>query len=156
MLYVWIGIGVIVGVVGIGMLFYIAFNKKSKIAKYKVEEKGEEKGKVEKLSTEQSEQGGQSLELNENGMTLNEDDFADLKSEESKSGEDNFSKDEFDAFSGLNTYDDSSFDFESEFFSDYNNDEDDVKRSEIVNEIHKMSPKMKAIILADVLDKKHF
>ena len=25
-----------------------------------------------------------------------------------------------------------------------------------VNEIHKMSPKMKAIILADVLDKKHF
>lgn len=160
MLYVWIGIGIIVGVVGIGMLLYVAFNKKSKIAEYKVEDKCEEIKEEEKSSNEQSEQGGQSLELNENGLTLNEDDFdfADLKSEDNKRGNvaSNFESDEFNAFSGLNQYDDSAYDFESEFFNDYNSSEDDVKRSEIVDEIHKMSPKMKALILADVLDKKHF
>ena len=34
--------------------------------------------------------------------------------------------------------------------------EDDVKRSEIVKEIHNMSPKMKAILFANALDRKDF
>lgn len=159
MLYVWVGLGIIVGVIGIGMLCYVAFSRKSKIANYKVEEKQEEKTQDVKAdkATEQP-----NLELNENGTALSEDefDFANLNDENSNSenlanGFD--SGNDYNNFSGLNEYDDSAFNFDSDFFdSDYGDDGEEVKRSEIVNEIHKMSPKMKAIILADVLDKKHF
>ena len=159
MLYVWIGIGIIVAVVVIGMLCYVAFNKKSKIPKYKVEDKKAETTQEVKddKATEQP-----SLELNENGSTLSEDDFnfSDLndKSSNSENLANGFAGgNDYNDFSGLGEYDDSAFDFDSDFFDDdYGQSGDDVKRSEIVNEIHKMSPKMKAIILADVLDKKHF
>ncbi len=159
MLYVWIGLGIIVAVVVIGMLCYVAFNKKSKIPKYKVEDKKEE-AIQEVKDNEATEQP--SLELNVNGSTLSEDDFnfADLNDENSSSEnlQNTFaSGNDYNDFSGLGEYDDSAFDFDSDFFDDdYSQSGDDVKRSEIVNEIHKMSPKMKAIILADVLDKKHF
>ena len=159
MLYVWIGLGIIVAVVVIGMLCYVAFNKKSKIPKYKVEDKKEE-ATQEVKDNEATEQP--SLELNVNGSTLSEDDFnfADLNDENSSSEnlQNTFaSGNDYNDFSGLGEYDDSAFDFDSDFFDDdYSQSGDDVKRSEIVNEIHKMSPKMKAIILADVLDKKHF
>lgn len=158
-LYVWIGLGIIVAVVVIGMLCYVAFNKKSKIPKYKVEDKKEEaiQEVKEDKATEQP-----SLELNVNGAILSEDDFnfSDLNNKNLNS--ENFtnsfdSGNNYNDFSGLGEYDDSAFDFDSDFFDDdYGQNGDDVKRSEIVNEIHKMSPKMKAIILADVLDKKHF
>ena len=159
MLYMWIGLGIIVAVVVIGMVCNVAFDKKSKIPKYKVEDKKEEKAQEvkEDKATEQP-----SLELNENGSAFSEEDFnfADLndKSPNSENLQNSFaSGNDYNDFSGLDEYDDSAFDFDSDFFNDdYSQSGDDVKRSEIVNEIHKMSPKMKAIILADVLDKKHF
>lgn len=144
MVYAIIGCAVVI----LAVLSYFAFFKKNKNFKsYKIEE---EKQEVKE------ETAMQLNEEKENGMTI-EDEFDIDPIQNSSSMEDDFDdlEDLFDDFSEsdsneldiLDDYDYDSYNYEQD---------DDVKRSEIVNEIHKMSPKMKAIILADVLDRKYF
>lgn len=157
--YVWIGLGVIVGVVVIGMLVYFAFNKKSsgeqKAEKAKNKEEVKETDvKEEKSSTDTN------LELNENGsLTFDEEQelgTLNLNGETKPTADNAFnhstSEDDFNYF-----LDDSAFD--DDIFgqpSNYGNNRGSENDNEVLKEIKKMSPKMKAIILADVLDRKHF
>lgn len=143
MLYVIIGAVIIFAIICI----FSFKGKNGKIADYKVQEQSAEE-----------EQTSSSIELNEetdSGMTLKEEDFNfDNPLNENK----NFDNEPNIDFNQMfNDYDAEYDGYSSGFdFGEFENEEDDKKRSDIVSEIHKMSPKMKAILLGDVLDRKHF
>ncbi|MBQ8749697.1 MAG: hypothetical protein IJZ29_04455 [Clostridia bacterium] len=143
MLYVIIGAVIIFAIICI----FSFKGKNGKIADYKVQEENAEE-----------EQTTSSIELNEetdSGMTLKEEDFNfDDPLQVNKKFDD---EPNIDFNQMFNDYDAEYGDYSSDFdFGEFESQEDDKKRSDIVNEIHRMSPKMKAILLGDVLDRKHF
>lgn len=140
MLLIFIGVAV---VIACGLVLFIMNRKKiSKSEAHK-------QIKADKLSAEDPK-----LSLNEEGETglaLTEEELG-LDSYEDALGnklpEDDLFDDDFDDEYG--DFDESMFDFDEMF------DEEEVKRSELVEEIHNMSPKMKALLLTGALDRKYF
>ncbi|MGN1227455.1 MAG: hypothetical protein ACI4TX_02305 [Christensenellales bacterium] len=147
MVYIIIAVAVVL----LGVVCYFAFKKNGKFASYKIEDKEEEKEQTSTL---------QLNEESENGLTIEDELFSNENSEPVINVNNSNDLDELfndEDFSNYNFKNDSDYDYDDYFdFDEKFGFKEDEKRSEIVAEIHKMSPKMKAIVLADVLDRKYF
>lgn len=142
-------VGIVLGVVIVtAIIVYVIMRKGKSMTKNNLHANSEKS--VEDAGTlELNEFSSEGLQLTSEDFNLDEED----KSTQSVS-EDDFMDDFMDDFDF--GFDNSDFEGFDDVILGNESVKDEKKRSPIVQEIHEMSPKMKAIILADVLDRKHF
>ena len=155
-----VGIIIFAVLLVIAFLYFAIFKKNRNFTTFKIEDADEDAkndNKDEEKSEEESESGVLSYNTIEEDVSLDEDDEAGVNTFKKMFGsfEDEDDEDfDFDSIKGKH------FDFKNRFrnfnYEDFEDEDDGKERSETLKEIHKMSPKMKAILLSNALDRKYF